>query len=79
MTLYNLTDEVIMAAEALECALEWEPDTDADGKPIDGDGNIIGDVEGYRAALEKHLGRVIGDMEQMSRLAPELFDMGRES
>lgn len=38
-----------------------------------------GDKEGYRAALEKHLGRVIGDMEQMSRLAPELFDMGRES
>lgn len=51
MTLYNLTDEVIMAAEALECALEWEPDTDADGNPIDGDGNIIEDVEGCRAAL----------------------------
>ena len=51
MSLYNLTDEVIMAAEALEAALEWEPDTDADGNPIDGDGNIIEDVEAYRAAL----------------------------
>ena len=35
-----------------------------------------GDKEGYRSALTKHLGRVIGDIEQMSALAPELFDMG---
>ena len=35
-----------------------------------------GDREGYRAALTKHLGRVIGDIEQMSIQAPELFDMG---
>ena len=35
-----------------------------------------GDKEGYRAALTTHLGRVIGDIEQMSTLAPELFDMG---
>lgn len=35
-----------------------------------------GDKEGYRAALTKHLGRVIGDIEQMSMQAPELFDMG---
>lgn len=51
MSLYNLTDEVLAAAEALECALEWEPDTDADGKPIDGDGNIIADVDAYRAEM----------------------------
>lgn len=37
-----------------------------------------GDKEGYRAALTKHLGRVIGDMEQMNIQAPELFDMGQE-
>lgn len=35
-----------------------------------------GDKEGYRAALTTHLGRVIGDIEQMNILAPELFDMG---
>ena len=51
MALYNLTDEVIMAAQALEAALEWEPNTDADGNPIDDDGNIIADVEAYRAEL----------------------------
>lgn len=35
-----------------------------------------GDKEGYRTKLTEHLGRVIGDMEQMNILAPELFDMG---
>ena len=35
-----------------------------------------GDREGYRATLTTHLGRVIGDIEQMSIQAPELFDMG---
>lgn len=35
-----------------------------------------GDKEGYRATLTKHLGRVNGDIEQMSMQAPELFDMG---
>ena len=34
-----------------------------------------GDREGYRAMLAKHLGRVIGDIEQMNIEAPELFDM----
>ena len=34
-----------------------------------------GDREGYRAMLDKHLGRVIGDIEQMNVEAPELFDM----
>ena len=35
-----------------------------------------GDKEGYRSALTTHLARVIGDIEQMSTLAPDLFDMG---
>lgn len=34
-----------------------------------------GNKEAYRAALTKHLGRVIGDIEEMSIQAPELFDM----
>ena len=36
-----------------------------------------GDKEGYRAALNKHLGRVIGDIELMNKQAPHLFDMGQ--
>ena len=36
-----------------------------------------GDKEGYRAALGKHLGRVIGDIELMNKQAPHLFDMGQ--
>lgn len=35
------------------------------------------DKEGYREALNIHLGRVIGDIEQMSKLAPQLFDLGQ--
>ncbi|MBO5245893.1 MAG: GntR family transcriptional regulator [Eubacterium sp.] len=37
-----------------------------------------GDIEGYRVGLKTHLERVIGDIETMSKLAPELFDMGEE-
>lgn len=51
MRLYELTDEMNIIAENLEAALAWEPDTDADGNPIDDDGNIIADVEAYRAEM----------------------------
>ena len=51
MTLYELTDDICMIAENLEAALAWEPDTDADGMPIDDDGNIIENVEAYRAEM----------------------------
>lgn len=51
MTLYELTDEISMIAENLEATLAWEPDTDADGHPIDDDGNIIENVEAYRAEM----------------------------
>lgn len=51
MTLYELTDEISMIAENLEAALAWNPNTDADGRPIDDDGNIIEDVEAYRAEM----------------------------
>lgn len=37
-----------------------------------------GNKDGYRSELEKHLGRVIVDMEQMNILTPELFDMDRK-
>ena len=51
MKLYELTEEMNLAAESLEAALAWQPDTDADGKPVDGDGNIIENVEAYRAEM----------------------------
>lgn len=51
MKLYEITEEIEQAAQALEAALEWEPDTNADGKPIDSEGDIIDDVPAYRAEL----------------------------
>lgn len=48
MRLHELTDEMELIAESLEAALAWEPDTDADGRPVDDDGNIIENVEAYR-------------------------------
>ncbi len=51
MTLYELTDEISMIADNLEATLAWEPDTDADGRPIDDDGNIIENVEAYRTEM----------------------------
>ena len=51
MELYELEEYISAIAENLEAALSWEPDTDADGMPIDADGNIIPDVEAYRADM----------------------------
>ena len=51
MTLYELTDEISAVAGELESALEWEPDTDADGNPIDDGGNVIENVDAFRAEL----------------------------
>lgn len=49
MKLYEINEEIERAVEALERGLEWEPDTDADGNPIDSEGNVIDDVERVRA------------------------------
>lgn len=51
MKLYELTDEMNIIAENLEAILSWEPDTDADGNPVDGGGNVIENVEAYRADM----------------------------
>ena len=51
MRLYELTNEMNDAAESLEAALAWDPDTNAEGQPIDEAGNIIGNIEEYRAEL----------------------------
>lgn len=51
MKLYELTNEMERIADNLEAVYSWEPDTDADGRPIDDDGNIIESVEKYRSEL----------------------------
>ena len=68
MKLYELTDEMALIAENLEAVYSWEPDTDADGNPIDGDGNVIANVEEYRAqmlsAWQDTLEAVGGDFDE---------------
>lgn len=68
MKLYELTDEMALIAENLEAVYSWEPDTDADGNPIDGDGNVIVNVEEYRAqmlsAWQDTLEAVGGDFDE---------------
>ena len=51
MRLYELNFEMNEIAERLEAALEWEPDTDTLGRPIDFDGNVIDDVEKFRCDM----------------------------
>ncbi len=51
MKLYELTNEMNEIAENLEAALSWQPDTNADGKPINDDGNVIENVEAFRAEM----------------------------
>ncbi len=51
MKLYELTNEMNEVAESLEAALSWQPDANADGKPIDDDGNVIENAEAYRAEM----------------------------
>lgn len=50
-TLYTLTDNFNELFSRFDELNEWEPDTDADGKPIDEQGNIIPDVEAYKTAM----------------------------
>ena len=63
MNLYQLNDEMRAISEALEQALAWEPDTNADGKPIDFDGNEIENVENFRA---KMLAECCRQLEELS-------------
>lgn len=46
--LYDLSEAHKALFEEFEAINSWEPDTDADGNPIDDDGNIIEDVARYK-------------------------------
>ncbi len=48
MKLYELTNDFAQLFEQFDAINSWEPDTDADGNPIDDDGNIIKDVARYK-------------------------------
>lgn len=50
MSLFKLGNKYADIMEQLELAYAWEPEYVA-GKPVDDDGNIITDVEGFRAAM----------------------------
>lgn len=60
MSLFNLGNKYADIMEQLELAYAWEPEYVA-GKPVDDDGNIIGDVEGFRTCMiAEVLGRLDG-------------------
>lgn len=46
--LYDLSEAHKALFEEFEAINSWEPDTDADGNPIDDDGNIIKNVAQYK-------------------------------
>lgn len=48
MKLYELTEMFSDLFNQFDSINEWEPDTNADGIPIDDDGNIIKNVDAYR-------------------------------
>lgn len=47
MKLYELTEMYSDLFNQFDAINEWEPDTNADGMPIDDDGNIIANVDAY--------------------------------
>lgn len=51
MKLYELTESFAELFNQFEDINEYEPDTDADGQPIDGNGDIIEDVEAYKEKM----------------------------
>lgn len=48
MKLYELTEMYSDLFNQFDAINEWEPDTNADGMPIDDDGNIIANVDAYK-------------------------------
>ena len=51
MKLYELTESFAELFSQFEGINEYEPDTDADGQTIDGNGDIIEDVEAYKGKM----------------------------
>ena len=53
MKLYELTADFSELFEQFDEIDNWEPDTDEDGKPIDDNGNVIGNVTAYKEAMKQ--------------------------
>lgn len=51
MKLYELTETFANLFGQFENINDYEPDTNADGQPIDGNGDIIEDVEAYKGKM----------------------------
>lgn len=51
MKLYELTETFANLFGQFENINDYEPDTNADGQPIDGNGDIIEDVEAYKEKM----------------------------
>lgn len=51
MKLYELTETYANLFGQFEDINDYEPDTNADGQPIDGNGDIIEDVEAYKGKM----------------------------
>lgn len=51
MPLYNISNEFSVLFNQFDEINSWEPDTDADGKPIDENGNPIDNAEIFKEAI----------------------------
>lgn len=51
MPLYEISNDFATLFDRFEEFSNWEPDTDADGRPIDAEGNLIENVTAYKEAL----------------------------
>ena len=63
-TLYDITGRFAELFDAFDAINDYEPDTNADGEYIDDDGEVIADLEAYKADMltmwfekEKHRNR----------------------
>lgn len=77
MKLYELTNDFTMLFDQFDAINSWEPDTDADGNPIDDDGNIIEDAARYKedmlTAWFDTLESIEGEFEQKAESVAVYF------
>ena len=50
-TLYDITGRFAELFDAFDAINDYEPDTNADGEYIDDDGEVIADLEAYKADM----------------------------
>lgn len=65
MKLYDLTADFTELFDRFEEIDNWEPDTDEDGKPIDDNGNVIGNVTAYKEAMKQAWFDILDGIEEL--------------